>query len=700
MRKLCLIILSFLFIISNSNSVFSNIEGTNDDSMEQADTVISEEQIDPTEVLPEGEQTDSTEVSIEEDKKLLEELSSPNASLFHAPSSLRTNVDFWKRIYTEFTTNQMVIHDIDNLDIIYDVVNINGSRMGKGRVNEVRRKYKSILISIHNKIKSGKALNSEEIEVYKKFDNIYKPNKFIIASNDIRGQLGQRDRFIEGLKRSGRYIDNIKEIFRNHGLPEELTALPHVESSFNYEAFSSAGAAGIWQFTRSTGRLFMQIDYVIDERRDPIFSTVAAAKLLKRNYEELGNWPLAIIAYNHGLHGMKRAKKRIGDDVTDVINGYKSRIFGFASKNFYCEFLAALEIVKDYKKYFGEIEFEKPVEYDVFKVESYLDIITASKHLGLHKDEIKKLNPALRPPVFTSKKYIPKGFELKVPKGKLPDIYNIYASLPKDARNQTQKHSQWYRIDDGDTLSTIARRHNITVAAIMEINDIDNINRIYQGQTLKLPESFSGQGKGKKESKPQYQNVARVAVKPVREELKTKPAHEDGKKVESVNPETKTAVQLNSSPVFLKTAYEVTPSNSDAKGSNYGFIKVELDETTGHYADWSNIPVHKIKDINGLRRRAALRIGQNIKIPFTAVSKEEFEEKRAEHHMAIQEDFFSNYKVEGTAPYAVKRGETIWKLCAENEIPLWLLKRYNPEKNLQKLARGESIILPVVTKIN
>lgn len=681
MEKKSLSAISFLFTLSISSHALCNpvvkedsiADNITEEALEQSEPVISEEQVD-------------SEVSREEDASLFKELSSPDANLFHVPPSLRSNVNFWKRIYTEFTTNQMVIHDKDNLNIIYGAVDINNGRqisnkMRRAKIEEAKRKYRNMLISIHNKIRRGEALIGEEIEVYKKFDGIDAPNKFIDAAENIRGQLGQKDRFLAGLKRSGRYVGKIKEIFRYYGLPEELAVLPHVESSFNYDAYSSAGAAGIWQFTRSTGRLFMQIDYVVDERRDPILSTVAAAKLLRRNYETLGSWPLAIIAYNHGLNGMKKAKERLGDNVTDVIDGYRSRIFGFASKNFYCEFLAALEIVKDHKRYFGDVEFEKPVEYDVFRVDSYLDIVGVSRHTGVSIEEIKSFNPALRPPVFASKRYIPKGFELKVPKGKVSDVHAVYASLPKAVKKETQKHSSWHLVESGDTISSIARRYKITTAAIMNMNEIDNVHRIYPGQTLRLPESVSEEGGPKGEKPPQ--NIVKAAVKTLDAEVKIKPS--------AVVPEK------GDSPEFLKAVYEV---NTPDKKVSYGFINVEPDETIGHYADWSGMTAQRIRDINGLRRGASLKVGQKIKIYFTSATKEEFEEKRAEHHLAIQEDFFSSYKVEGTTAYAIKRGETIWRLCAENEIPLWLLKRYNPDKNFRKLAMGESFTLPVISKIN
>ena len=149
------------------------------------------------------------------------------------------------------------------------------------------------------------------------------------------------DRFREGLIRSGAYVDQIKEIFRSYGLPSDLAYLPHVESSFNPKAYSKFGAAGLWQFMRSTGKRFLEIDYTLDERRDPIRASHAAARLLKENYKALGTWPMAITAYNHGLAGMMRATRSKGN-YEAIFKQYRSRLFKFASRNFYSEFLAAV----------------------------------------------------------------------------------------------------------------------------------------------------------------------------------------------------------------------------------------------------------------------------------------------------------------------------------------------------------------------
>jgi len=137
-------------------------------------------------------------------------------------------------------------------------------------------------------------------------------------------------------------------ILRQHKVPEELVALPLIESSFDNRARSHAKAAGLWQFLRSTARRFgLSVRGKQDERYDPVRSTAAAARMLKHHHEELGSWPLAITAYNHGLGGIKRAVQTLGtQDIGRIVAEYQGRRFGFASRNFYAEFLAAMELME------------------------------------------------------------------------------------------------------------------------------------------------------------------------------------------------------------------------------------------------------------------------------------------------------------------------------------------------------------------
>ena len=145
-------------------------------------------------------------------------------------------------------------------------------------------------------------------------------------------------------------------VLEQHGVPEEIAALPHVESSFNPAAYSKVGAAGLWQFMPSTAKRFMRVDGVVDERLDPYSATEAAANLMLYNYRLLGSWPLAVTAYNHGPGGLRRAQEELGtSDIAVIVKRYQGATFGFASRNFYVAFLAALEVDRNAEKYFGPI---------------------------------------------------------------------------------------------------------------------------------------------------------------------------------------------------------------------------------------------------------------------------------------------------------------------------------------------------------
>ena len=677
---------------------------------------------------------------------------------------MESKVNFWTKVYSEYTTDQVIIHDLDNLDVIYEVVDFTGqkhlSRRAKNKkIKKVKNAYRKILRKLASKKKNAK-MNEREKQIY----NLIKKS-FRNASNNIRGQLGQKDRFRQGLQKSGYYMDEMRKIFREFGLPEELTALPHVESSFNTAAYSKSGAAGIWQFMRPTGKRFMKINYAIDERRDPIFATIAAAKLLKGNYEELGNWPLAITAYNHGLNGMKRAKKKLGsDDIVDVINGYKSRRFGFASENFYAQFLAALEVSKNHKKIFPGLKFYKPKKYDSFKLPKFVSIETLSKNFNMSVKDISVYNPSLRPPVLRSEQYVPKGLVLHVPKNRIANLRMAYSNIPEKEKYNAQKRTKWYKVHRGDTLGKIARRFRTRIKVLRDINQISRSGMIYAGQVLQLPGSsriktaslssrkslrkykeekklFSGKHKKvvirKRDTLESISKKHKVSIKAIMRENSLKnpnriyvgqvlnvPILLDRKeriklakldippaatKPEDLENSSLNKIELVDVNVELSTydkkiatnhLQPVSVKKDPKKKYMVGYILAEVDETIGHYAEWSGVSANFIRKTNGFKYGRYIHLNQKIKVPFLRVTPDVFFQRRSEFHKSIQEDFFENYKVKKTIKHQVKAGVTVWEICNETyDIPLWLLKRFNPKTDLENLKRGEELIIPIVSQI-
>ncbi|HVO84956.1 MAG TPA: lytic transglycosylase domain-containing protein [Syntrophobacteria bacterium] len=341
----------------------------------------------------------------------------PTPEPFPVYPCLQTNVDFWKKVYSEYTLEQGIIHDSWNLAIIYEVIDLEDSgrpgafMINKRRIKRAEETYKKIL----SKLARGNPPSSpEEQRVVDLFGPTATRKDFEQARRNVRCQLGQMDRFQEGIIRSGAYLEQIKAVFASYGLPPDLAYLPHVESSFNHEARSKSRAAGIWQFTSPTGKRFLKIGQELDERRDPIFSSHAAARLLRENYQVLRDWPMAITAYNHGLGGMVKAK-RTKKTYEAIFSEYKSRSFKFASRNFYAEFLAARDVAKSYRQYFGDIELKNPPSTHEVVVGNRVPVKDLARYFNVNVADIKNLNPSLKESVYRGQKSLPKGYTLRLP---------------------------------------------------------------------------------------------------------------------------------------------------------------------------------------------------------------------------------------------------------------------------------------------
>jgi len=214
------------------------------------------------------------------------------------------------------------------------------------------------------------------------------------AGERVRVQRGMRASFLLGLKASGHHEQAFRQVFREAGLPEDLAYLPHVESAFTARARSSAGAVGVWQFVPETGRRFLRINNAVDERYDPILATRGAARYLAYAYAKLGDWGLAITAYNHGLSGMLRAKQQCGADITRIIREYDAPTFGFASSQYYAEFLAAREIVTNLSAFFPEgVNRNPPVEKKGVRFSRAVTVADLTRAYGLKRQTLVDLNP-------------------------------------------------------------------------------------------------------------------------------------------------------------------------------------------------------------------------------------------------------------------------------------------------------------------
>jgi membrane-bound lytic murein transglycosylase D len=407
------------------------------------------------------------------------------------PPALAPNVDFWTRIYTEVDTQGGLIHDNEELHLVYGSLRFPAGASDRERerlLDNRKRYYQGILLDLAAGQRVG--LTPDAQRVLKRFPAGATPATFRRAAENVRFQLGQADKFRAGLIRQGAFRRHIEQTLADHGVPRELVAVPHVESSYNTHAYSSVGAAGLWQFMRSTGRLYLRVDTVVDERLDPFLASRAAARLLRDNYQRLDSWPLAITAYNHGAAGMARAVRELGTrDIGVIARRYKSRSFGFASRNFYSEFLAALRIDQNPEKYFGALPIQSPVDYQTTTLTSYVPARSLTSALGVDLDTLRTHNPALRPVVWNGGKHVPKGFTLRVPARELARPLEVaLAGIPNSQKLAQQHRDRLVTVRRGDTLSKIASRYGVSARELVALNDLRSQHSIRVGQVLILPD--------------------------------------------------------------------------------------------------------------------------------------------------------------------------------------------------------------------
>ena len=610
---------------------------------------------------------------------------------FPQPAELQRDVEFWLSIFTHYTTDQGVLHDNRNVAVVYERVDLPAKTDRRERQRQVRKRREK-LQAVLRTLASGKrdSLSAEEARVLALWPDDVNNSTLGEAVKRIRYQQGLKDRFREGLVRAGRYRAHIEKEFAALGVPVELAALPHVESSYDTDARSHVGASGIWQFTRSTGRRFMRIDHVIDERNDPFRATQAAGKLLAYNYSITGNWPMAITAYNHGLAGARRAMRQFGDTAyVDILRKYNGRTFGFASRNFYVAFLAAKEVDQNAEKYFPGLTTARATDYDKIKLPAYVAVKDLIASLGIEPAQLAAHNLALQPTVWQGSKYLPKGFEVRLPKTMLDSpIDNLIANMPGDHWVDAQLPDLFHTIARGDTLSQIAEAYNTRVSTLVALNGLGSSNRIRAGQRLRLPAA------GPAPSAAVSATTQAAAVEAVVVASVDAPAESpDG--VTELTPSPLAGDLASSLLGTLQTALLSDPSDYSVAADKS--IEVHPLETLGHYADWLGIRTQRLRDINGLAFRTPVEVGNRIRLDLGKVDAKTFEDRRVAFHRVQQDGFFRNNIITGVTEHVISAGESIWILSLRKyDVPVWLFRQYNPELDLHKVRPGVTVNFPVL----
>jgi membrane-bound lytic murein transglycosylase D len=610
---------------------------------------------------------------------------------FPRPAELEPDINFWVTVFTDYTSDEGVLHDNRNLAVVYERLDIKASvsRRERNRKAEARRKhYKAILATLAGG--KRKRLTAEEKRVLELWPADVTNATLRDARNRIRFQQGLSDRFRAGLKRAGRYRAHVHNVFAKLGVPVELAALPHVESSYDPDARSHVGASGIWQFTRSTSRRFLQVDHVLDERNDPYIATEAAGRLLAYNYSITGNWPMAITAYNHGLAGVRRAMRQFGDTAyVRILREYRGRTFGFASRNFYVAFLAAMQVDQNPEKYFPGIVPDRPIDYVAAELPAYISADSVAKALSVGRKELARHNPALQSTIWQGSKHLPKGYEVRVPRNDLNGpISTLIAAVPADEQFEKQLPDLFHTVARGDTLSEIAEDYRTRVSTLVALNNLGSRHRIRVGQRIRLPAAGPAAAIAASVAPPEPQLVAAIADAPAIAE----PAVASE---EEISPGALAEEFVATIRSTIQTSLLSDPSDYTVASDNT--IEVQELETLGHFGDWLGIKTQRLRDINGLAFRTPVEVGQRIKLDLSKIDAATFENLRTAYHRQQQDSFFRNHTITGVQEHTIRRNESVWVLSLRKyDVPIWLFRQYNPSLDLDKVRPGTRVQFPVL----
>lgn len=670
------------------------------------------------------------------------------AAALPRPAGLEPDIRFWTRVFADVPSQQALIHDNRRLDIIYARIDVpdSGDRRAKRRVSErARAKYQKILRTLAAGRRDG--LTAEQARVLALWPADVSNDELRRAAGRVRFQQGLADGFRAGLIRSGRWEAHILDSLRAANVPEELAALPHVESSYNPAARSHVGAAGLWQFTRSTGRRFMQIDHVVDERRDPWRSSEAAAALLQYNYSILKSWPLAITAYNHGVAGMRRAVRTTGtDDIETIVRQYKGRAFGFASRNFYVAFLAAIDVAEQAPAYFGPLQKDPPDNVVVVKLPDYMSATSLAEAFDLPVSTLRRHNPALLDSIWSGLKYVPKNFALRLPADRLAaPAAGLLAAIPADRRFRRQTPDLEHRVRRGDSLSVIAARYDTTVSELMAINQLKSRHRIRAGQVLNLPYRGGSRTAAASRNDPvppgtqtytvqAGDTLSQIAQRSGVAERRLRALNDlaDGNRIRAgqrlrlaegtgvVASSTAATAEPPAIVAGVATAAGSAAADADAgadteavaaamQGADTAMladpsdylvaddrtIEIQAAETLGHYADWLNLRTQRLRDLNGYAFRQPVVIGRRLRLDLSRVTAEQFTARRIAYHRELQEMFFTRYRIAATEVHEFRSGDSLFLLSLNRyKVPVWLLRQYNPDLDLDQIRPGTPVVFP------